>query len=82
MRSSRFDGEGFAEHQPTGRGQLVKKFITLEPHGFLDQMLYTYFLHCPATGIQNGDQTSQRLISVGRGILLIMLITLKLNGIF
>ena len=76
MHSSRFDGEGFAEHQPTGRGQLVKKFITLELHGFLDQMLHTYFLHCPATGIQNDDQASPGLSSVGRGILVNMIITL------
>ena len=41
------------------RGQLVKMSITLEPHNkllCLGQILHTgLFLHCPATGMQNGD---------------------------
>ena len=38
-----FDGRGFAEHQ-SGRSvvvtELVKLFITREPHGKFDQMLF------------------------------------------
>ena len=80
MRSSLFDGQGFAEHQPTGRGILVKMFITLEPHvSFLDQMLhYLFLLHYPATGMQNGDQNHFG----GIGIFVKMLIPLELNDIF
>ena len=41
---------------PTGRGQLVKIFINLDHMVYMDKILHTYlFLHCPATGMQNGD---------------------------
>ena len=44
---------------------------------YLVQSLYTYvFLHCPATGMQNGDEASQTNSLAGRTLLVKMLITL------
>ena len=50
---------------PTGRGQLVKMLITIEPHSTfvnLDEILHTYlFQQCPATCIQIGDEAAGRI---------------------
>ena len=57
--------------------------ITLEPHStcIFDQILHTYlFYHCPATGMQNGDDSSPSIISAGQGLLVKMPITLELLG--
>ena len=41
-----------------------------------------YFEHCPATDMQNGDEASPSIILAGRALLIKMLITLELRGIF
>ena len=41
-----------------------------------------YFEHCPATDMQNGDEASPSIILAGRALLMKMLITLELRGIF
>ena len=38
-----------------------------------------YFEHCPATDMQNGDESSPSIIFAGRALLLKMLITLELR---
>ena len=48
-------------------GQLVKMLITLEPHGNLDPILQIYlFLHCPVTGMQNGDKALLSFFGLSR----------------
>ena len=56
-------------NSPAGRGQLVKIIITLEPHGIFGSNLPCLykFTHCPATGMQNGDEASPSIDSTGRG---------------
>ena len=52
---------------------------------YLVQILYTYvhvFLHCPATGMKNGDEASPSIILAGLALLVKMLITLAPHGIF
>ena len=47
------------------------------------QNLYSYvFQHCPAAGMQNGDEASPTNIFAGRALLVKMLITLEPHGIF
>ena len=41
-----------------------------------------YFEHCPATGMQNGDEASPSINLAGQTLLMKMLITLELRGIF
>ena len=41
-----------------------------------------YFDHYPATDMQNGDEASPSIILAGRALLMKMLITLELRGIF
>ena len=51
--------------------------------GYLDQILRTYlFWYCPATDVQNDDEGLPSIILAGRGLLVKMLITLELHGIF
>ena len=57
-----------------GCGQLVKMLIILEPHGI--------FRHCPATGMQNGDEALPSIILADRGLLVKMPITLEPHHIF
>ena len=56
----------------------------LEPHGiFGPSFADLYILLCPANGMQNIDEASPSIISVGRGLKLVkMLITLETHGIF
>ena len=67
-----------------GRCQLVKMLITLEPRCiFGSNFAYLYtFLHCTATGIQNGDEASPSINLASRGIFVKMLVTLEPHGIF
>ena len=47
---------------------LVKKLITLEPHGLSRSSFYTYaFYHCPATSMQNGDEALLSIRPAGHG---------------
>ena len=47
------------------------------------QILYTYvFQHCPATGMQNGDEVSPSIILAGQALLVKMLIPLEPHGLF
>ena len=47
------------------------------------QILYTYVCeHCPATGMQNGDEASPSISLAGQALLMKMLKTLELLGIF
>ena len=47
----------------------------------LVETLYTYvFEHCPATGMQNGDEASPSIILAGRALLVKMLIILEPRG--
>ena len=49
-----------------GQALLVNMLITLGPHGIFGSILYTYvFLHCPATGMLNGDEASPSIILAG-----------------
>ena len=41
-----------------------------------------YSEHCPATDMQNGDEASPSIIFAGQALLMKMLITLELRGIF
>ena len=41
-----------------------------------------YFEDCPATDMQNGDEASPSIILASRALLMKMLITLELRGIF
>ena len=41
-----------------------------------------YFEHCQATVMQNGDEASPSIILAGQALLMKMLITLELDGIF
>ena len=41
-----------------------------------------YFEHCQATGMQNGDEASPSIILAGGALLMKMLKTLELRGIF
>ena len=69
---------------PAGRGQLVKKLITLARHCYFDPILQPYtFQHCLDTGMQNGDEALPSISPAGRRSHLVkMLITLEPNGIF
>ena len=50
---------------------------------YLDQIgIFIRFEHCPATGMQKGDEASPSINSAGRGLLVKMLTTLELHGIF
>ena len=50
---------------------------------YLLQILYTIvFLHCPAAGMQNGDEASPSIILAGQALLVKKLITLELSGSF
>ena len=61
----------------------MKMLITLEHMVYLNQILHTnLFIHCPATGMQNCDDASQSINSVGRGILVNILITINKYDIF
>ena len=61
-----------------GRALLVK--ILLNCMVYLVQILYTIvFLHCPATGMRNGDEASPSIILAGLAFLVKMLITLYFN---
>ena len=45
---------------------------------YLDQILHAYlFQHCPAIGMQNGDEASPSIVLVGRCILVKILIALE-----
>ena len=58
--------------------QLVKMLIILEPH-------FTYlfiFLHCPVTGLQNGDEALSSLVLAGQDVLVKMRIILESHHIF
>ena len=45
MHNSRFDGQGYAEHQSGDQAQLLKMLIILEPHGiFGSNFAYLYIL--------------------------------------
>ena len=51
--------------------------------GYLDQILHTHiFKHVSTTGLQNGDNGLQGIISANQGLLLKVLITLEPHGIF
>ena len=61
----------------------MKMPITLGPHSIFCSMLLTcVFKHCPATGMQNGDKSSPRIISVDQALSVKMLINLGMHGIF
>ena len=76
-------GKGLLSIVPAGCGQLVKMLITLKPHGIFVSNLHVYlFQHCPAIGMQNGDEALPNIILAGRGILVEMLIILDLHNIF
>ena len=52
-----------------GRGKLVKM---LEPHDIVGSNFAHFFFkfyHCPATGVQNGNEALPSSISAGRGLL-------------
>ena len=81
MHNSKFNGRGFAEHQILICDQVLKMLIT--PLVYLVQTLYTYvFKHCPATGMQTGDEASPSIILAGEALLVKMLITLEPCGAF
>ena len=64
-------------------GQLVKTLITLDSRGiFSSNFVYVCILHCPATGMQKGDEASQSIILASRALLVKMLITLEPRGAF
>ena len=45
---------------------------------YLVQILYTFvFQHCPAAGMQNGEEASQSIILAGLALLVKMLINLE-----
>ena len=47
------------------------------------QILYTYvFYHCPATGMQNGDEALSIIVLAGQALLMKMLITLEPCSVF
>ena len=49
---------------------------------YLVKILYTYvFEHCPATGLQNGDEASPSIILAGQALLMKKFVILKLRGI-
>ena len=56
---------------PVSRGQLVKMLRTLEANGILVSHLtyFFFYLNTEATGMQNGDDTSQSIILAARGLL-------------
>ena len=57
--------------------------ITLEPHGiFGSHFEYLCILHCLATGMQNGYEASPSIILAGQALLMKMLMTLELRGVF
>ena len=50
---------------------------------YFDQSLGFYlFYYCPTTGMSNSDEASPSIILAGRALLVKMLITLDLHGIF
>ena len=50
---------------------------------YLIQVLYTnVFKHCPATGMQNGDEALPSISLAGIGQLVKILISFKQHGIF
>ena len=50
---------------------------------YLGQILHTYtFEHCPATGMQNGDEALPSIIPAGGGHTVKVLTTLELHDIF
>ena len=65
-------------------GQLVKILIASEPNWdiWFKCCIHTSFKYSPAIGMQNGDEGLPSIISVGRGILVKMLILLEPRGIF
>ena len=63
-------------------GQLVKMLMSFEPHGYLDQILHSfYYYYCSSIGMQNSDEALS-IILAGQGISLKMLITLEQHYIF
>ena len=56
-------------------------FITLEQRGIFCSN-FVYFEHCPATGMQNGDEASPSIILAGSALSVKMIITLEPHGAF
>ena len=58
--------------------------ITLDSHGIIgSNFVNTYvFYHCPAAGMQKGDEASPSIILAGRALLVKMLITPEPRGAF
>ena len=55
-------GKALLSISPAGQGQLVKMFITLDTHGIHAYgSCLAYFKHCPATGMQTGDEATGKI---------------------
>ena len=57
-------------------------FIAPEPHGISKSNFTDLFKHCANTGMQNDYETLPSIILAGSGLLVKMLITLELHGVF
>ena len=59
--------EGLLSIISAGSAQLVKMFITLEPHYIFVSNFVVVFLfkHCPVTGMQNSDKALPSIILAG-----------------
>ena len=68
---------------PAGCGYLLKIVITFEQHGIFESNFHTYLSkHCSVTGMQKSDKALTSIILACRNILVKMINTLELYGIF